>query len=30
MKKAQEFASTKMQAVAKDMGIDLGGMMGGA
>jgi DNA-binding protein YbaB len=29
MKKAQEFASTKMQAVAKDMGIDLGGMMGG-
>jgi DNA-binding protein YbaB len=30
MKKAQEFASTKMQSVAKDMGIDLGGMMGGA
>jgi hypothetical protein len=29
MKKAQEVASTKMQAVAKDMGIDLGGMMGG-
>lgn len=28
MKKAQEVASTKMQAVAKDMGIDLGGMMG--
>lgn len=30
MKKAQEVASTKMQSVAKDMGIDLGGMMGGA
>ena len=30
MKKAQEIASTKMQSVAKDMGIDLGGMMGGA
>ena len=29
MKKAQEVASTKMQSVAKDMGIDLGGMMGG-
>lgn len=29
MKKAQEIASTKMQSVAKDMGIDLGGMMGG-
>ena len=29
MKKAQEVASTKMQSVAKDMGIDLGGVMGG-
>lgn len=28
MKKSQEIASTKMQSVAKDMGIDLGGMMG--
>ncbi len=29
MKKAQEIAATKMQSVAKDMGIDLGAMMGG-
>ena len=29
MKKAQEIASTRMQSIAKDMGIDLGGMMGG-
>ncbi len=29
MKKAQEIASTKMQSVAKDMGIDLGGMLSG-
>ncbi len=29
LKKSQEIASTKMQSVAKDMGIDLGGMMGG-
>jgi DNA-binding protein YbaB len=29
MKKAQEIASTKMQAAAKEMGIDLPGMMGG-